>query len=220
MNPIALVFIVIVLISVGVYFGTKKDDKKKPAASGGAGGAGGAADKRRDEKTPADDFSGGSMIHLDRHHVKCGDDGLTGFNLTKPDEGKIQYKYKCLDGIDSAPGALKNTGANDWGGNNAIYLDRHNVDCDKAPVNEFKLTRPTAGQIAYDYKCSSKKAAGACRDVDVKGTVKGKAGKTDSMVNVDVACNKDEVLTKFRFYRADHDTPNETAGYKYTCCKM
>ena len=33
----AIVVVLIVLISVGVYFGTKKDDDKKPPASGGAG---------------------------------------------------------------------------------------------------------------------------------------------------------------------------------------
>ena len=38
---VAIVLVLIVLISVGVYFGTqKKDDDKKPPASDGAGGAG------------------------------------------------------------------------------------------------------------------------------------------------------------------------------------
>ena len=215
----AMVSIVVVVIAIGLYFGTKKKDNGGGVGPGGAGPGGAGTDKRRDEKTPPNEFAGGSMIHLDRHHVKCGDDGLSSIKLAMDGDSNMLYKYKCLDGIDSPSGPLKDTGANDWGGNNAIYLDRHTLDCGKAAINEFKLVRPTPSQISYNYKCSSKDSTGACRDVDVKSTVKGKAGSTGSMVDTNVACAKDEVLTNFKFYRVEHDTPNETAGYKYKCCK-
>ena len=219
---ILLLLIILGGVGAGVYFGTqkKKDDDDDDNDDDDDTGTGGGGDKRRDEKTPPNDFANGSMIHLDRHHVKCDDDGLSGMNLMMEGDSKMTYKYKCLDGIDSPPGPLKSTNPNDWGGNNAIYLDRHFVDCGKAPVTEFKLVRPTSSQIAYHYKCSTKEASGACRDVDVKSTVKGKVGKTDSMMNTNVACNKDEVLTNFRFYRANANTTDEVAAYKYKCCKM
>lgn len=50
----------------------------------------------------------------------------------------------------------KNTPANDWGGGNSFYLDRHDVICDtNSALNEFHLTRPTPNQIQINYACNS-----------------------------------------------------------------
>jgi len=46
------------------------------------------------------------------------------------------------------------TPANDWGGGNSIYLDRHDVSCNENEViSKVHLTRPTGGEISYQYKC-------------------------------------------------------------------
>lgn len=54
---------------------------------------------------------------------------------------------KCVD---------RTTIANDWGGGNSIFLDRHNVQCKPNEVlSGFQLSRPKGDQIAYKYKCCS-----------------------------------------------------------------
>jgi hypothetical protein len=198
-------------------------EEETPDTSAGAGAGAGSAtptDPRRDESTPANDFAGGSMIHLDRHTVDCGDDGLTGFSLDMEGTDKMLYNYKCRDGIDGTLEAEKDTGSNDWGSNNVIYLDRHTLDCGKKPIAKFKLERPASNKIMYKYTCNATEATGACRDVDVVSTVTGKRHKTDTLMEADPQCESDEVLTKFKHYRANPDTSNEVAAYSYKCCKM
>ncbi len=162
------------------------------------------------------------MIHLDRHNVTCGDDGLVGFSLKKTGNNKMLYEYTCRDDINTPLEAQKNTGSNDWGNNNTIYLDRHTMDCGKKAIGEFKLTRPANNKIMYNYKCSGKATTGTCReDLMVTSTKTGHGNnKTTSLDDVHPKCNDDEVLTKARFLRHNPNTPSETGSYKYTCCKM
>jgi hypothetical protein len=174
----------------------------------------------RDEATPENDFAGGSMIYLDRHNVDCKADGLTGFSLDMKGTDKMLYNYKCRDGIGGTLSAEKNSGPNDWGGNNVIYLDRHTLDCGKKPINQFKLYRPNANQIAYKYKCNETEAKGDCTEREVISTVTGKSNNTATLIEADPQCQEGEVLTKFKHFRANANTPSESAGYKYTCCKM
>jgi len=48
----------------------------------------------------------------------------------------------------------KTTPANDDGGGNAIYLDRHHVECGDDAINRLHLYRPSMSQIAYEYGCT------------------------------------------------------------------
>ena len=198
-------------------------EEETPDTSAGAGAGAGSAtptDPRRDESTPANDFAGGSMIHLDRHTVDCGDDGLTGFSLDMEGTDKMLYNYKCRDGIDGTLEAEKDTGSNDWGSNNVIYLDRHTLDCGKKPIAKFKLERPASNKIMYKYTCNATEATGACEEREVVSTVTGTQDKTATLMEADPQCESDEVLTKFKHYRANPDTSNEVAAYSYKCCKM
>ena len=194
-------------------------EDETPDTSAGAGAAT-PTDPRRDESTPANKFAGGSMIHLDRHTVDCDDDGLTGFSLDMEGTDKMLYNYKCRDGIDGTLEAEKDTGSNKWGNNKVIYLDRHTLDCGKKPIAKFKLYRPASNKIAYNYTCNATEATGACEEREVVSTVTGKRHKTDTLMEADPQCESDEVLTKFKHYRANPNTPSESAAYRYTCCKM
>ena len=196
---------------------------EEPPVTGAGAGADADADEVviRAEKTTENDAAGGSMIHLDRHNVTCGEDGLVGFSLKKTGNNKMLYEYTCRDDINTPLEAQKNTGSNDWGGNNNIYLDRHTMDCGKKAIGEFKLTRPANNKIMYNYKCSGKATTGTCReDLMVTSTKTGHGNnKTTSLDDVHPKCNDDEVLTKARFLRHNPGA-NETGSYKYTCCKM
>ena len=207
-------------VASAMSMGGSEDDSGADTGAGAGAGAATPTDPRRDESTPANAYSNGSMIHLDRHTVDCGDDGLTGFSLDMEGTDKMLYNYKCRDGIDGTLEAEKDTGSNDWGNNNAIYLDRHTLNCGKKPIAKFKLERPANNRIMYKYTCNATEATGACREVDVVSTVTGKQNKTDTLMEADPQCESDEVLTKFNHYRANPNTPSESAAYKYTCCKM
>ncbi|ABY27940.1 hypothetical protein OtV5_143 [Ostreococcus tauri virus OtV5] len=167
-----------------------------------------------DAQTPANDWGGGNMIYLDRHTLDCGDDGLNQFRLGRPTGNQIQYKYKCLDGINSPANINKDTGSNDWGGGNTIFLDRHNVNCDKNPIAKFRLVRPAGDKIRYDYTCNSKQVSGACRDVNT-------GWNQESNMNIyldrhDVKCDAGEVITQFKLNRDGQGK----FRYDYKCCKM
>ena len=170
--------------------------------------------KLRDAKTPSNDWGGGNMIFLDRHTLDCGDDGLNQFKLGRPSGNRIQYSYKCLEGINSSANIKKDTGANDWGGGNTIFLDRHNVNCGKNPITKFRLVRPAGNKIRYDYTCNSKKVGGACRDVNT-----GWNQESDKNIYLDrhnVKCNPNEVITQFKLNRDGKGK----FRYDYKCCKM
>ena len=168
----------------------------------------------RDAQTPANDWGNGNMIFLDRHTLDCDDDGLNQFRLGRPTGNQIQYKYKCLDGINSTANINKDTGSNDWGGGNTIFLDRHDVNCDKNPIAKFRLARPADDKIRYDYTCNSKKVSGACRNADT-------GWNEENSMNIyldrhDVTCNAGEVITQFKLQRDGQGK----FRYDYKCCEM
>ena len=111
-----------------------------------------------------------ALMYLDRHNVDCGSDGINGFSFDRVDDQNHQYNYKCLssEGMGTST-SLKGSGSNDWGGNSVIYLDRHTVDCGIKTITQFKLTRPSAVQIEYSYKCNDTETTGDCRELDVVG---------------------------------------------------
>jgi hypothetical protein len=166
------------------------------------------------KSTTADDWGEGNSLYLDRHDVDCGDDGLRQFRLGRPSATQINYSYMCKEGIDS-PGTDKNSGANDWGEGNSVYLDRHNVDCGNKPIARFRLVRPADDKIQYDYRCSNKAATGSCRDVNTELNDEGE-GNSVYLDRHDVKCNPDEVITQFKL----NPDGQGKFRYGYKCCKM
>ena len=163
--------------------------------------------------TGANDWGGGNSIYLDRHNLDCGNDGLSRFKLERPSGNRIRYAYTCKEGINSA-GTNKNSGSNDWGGGNTVYLDRHNVDCGTKPIAQFKLVRPAGNKIRYDYRCSNRPSTGPCR-----GANTGWNQESSQNIYLDrhnVQCNSDEVITQFKLNRNGQGK----FRYDYTCCKM
>jgi hypothetical protein len=209
--------------------GDGDDDKKKSqlGPTGPTGPTGPSPVVIRDEQTTENDAGStgheNSMVHLDRHNVTCGEDGLVGFSLKKTGTDQMFYEYTCRDDINTPLEDEKNTGSNDEGQNNTIFLDRHAMDCGKKAIGQFRLNRPAAGQIMYQYRCSGKATTGTCREGLVAASTKTghSSTKTTSLDDVHPKCNDDEVLTKAQFQI--HQIPGEpdtTGSYKYTCCKM
>ena len=168
----------------------------------------------RDAQTQANDWGGGNSIFLDRHTLDCGDDGINQFKLGRPKGNQIQYSYKCVEGINSPANINKDTGANDWGGGNTIFLDRHNVNCGENPISKFRLVRPRPNQIRYDYTCNSAKIKGQCRDSNT-----GWNQESNMHIYLDrhnVKCEDDEVITQFKLNRDGKGK----FRYDYKCCQL
>ena len=209
---VMLCFFLCLTSSVGAYAmsGSGSGPAPAPSPSSGSGSY-----KLRDAKTEANEMGGGNdAIFLDRHLVDCDDDGLNQFKLGRPSETQISYSYKCLDGIDSPANIEKNSGANDWGGGNTIFLDRHNVDCGDNPIAKFKLVRPTEHTIRYDYTCNSKKVTGSCTDLNTGWNEE--SDKNIFLDRHDVKCDDNQVITQFKLNRDG----NGKFRYDYKCCEM
>lgn len=170
--------------------------------------------KLRQEQTRPNDWGGGNSIYLDRHTVNCKKDGLNQFQLRRPRGNQINYKYKCLDGVDAPSNTKRNTGSNDWGGGNTIYLDRHHVDCKGKPIANFRLVRPANNKLRYDYQCNNLKTTGQCRDTNSGWNQE--SANTIYLDRHNVQCNSDEVITKFNLVR----NGKGKFRYNYKCCKM
>lgn len=168
----------------------------------------------KNAQTPPNHWGNGNAIYLDRHSVDCGMNGINQFHLRRPRGNQINYKYKCLTGINAVANIHRNTGTNDWGGGNTIFLDRHDVQCNKHPIARFRLVRPKGNKLRYNYTCNSKKSTGPCRKLDTGWNQESKHNIYLDRHNV--KCNKDEVLTRFKLRRNGRGK----FRYDYTCCRM
>lgn len=165
--------------------------------------------------TGLNDEGNGNAVYLDRHNLTCDSNGIKRFRLVRDGKGKYRYDYTCSSGGDLGASTSKNTGFNDEGGGNMIYLDRHNIDCGVDGVlSQFKLNRSGQNQYRYDYSCLASKKPLQCRDVTTPGNDDG-GGNAVYLDRHDISCNDDETVNQFRLVRPT----NNTIQYKYKCCK-
>jgi hypothetical protein len=226
MSQAAIIGVVVLMMMMSSSVGAVAlmmggDDGPSSPGPSSPGPSSSSIDSRISKSTPENVFAEGSLIHLDRHDITCGaSQGISGFTLKKVGNDKMKYDYKCLDIPGGALGPRKDTGPQEWGDNSVIVLDRQHLDCGKNAIAEFGLYRPADDKLSYEYKCSTKEAAGTCREVDAVSPTKTDTIKIDTLLDLNPECAKDEVMTKFRYYRAKPDTADETGAYKYTCCKL
>ena len=104
----------------------------------------------------------------------------------------------------------RSTRANDWGGGNSIYLDRHNVDCANKALKGFHLRRPRGNQLQYKYQCG-----GATTDASIRknsGTNHWGGGHTLYLDRHRVDCGPNP-LHQFKLVRPNH----HSIRYNYKC---
>lgn len=114
--------------------------------------------------TPWNDPGGFSAIHLDRHDINCGDNGLlhqvkidTRYN---PDQ--IRYNYTCVYPQFPASAHAKTVCSDlktqpNKAGKTTNYLDKHSLYCPAGQgLSRYKLTtEKDATKYSYDYRCCS-----------------------------------------------------------------
>ena len=107
-------------------------------------------------KTNAFSYGGNwNMVYLDRQVVQCNNQATQPFSsLRLFGSGKnLTYQYNCCR--NSLPVRCRNvhTPFNDDGRGNAVYLDRHNVQChDNEFLTRLHLVR-SPPRVRYNYKC-------------------------------------------------------------------
>lgn len=112
--------------------------------------------KKKQYKTPFDSDGNGNTVYLDRQNVDCKEQYLNSFQLQRDGRGKkVQYKYTCCEMPEEKTCISKATTMNNDGGGNAIYLDRHIVQCgDDQSLSQFKLVRGGNNKkYQYQYTC-------------------------------------------------------------------
>lgn len=166
--------------------------------------------------TPANDWGGGNTVYLDRHNVECGGGrGIQGFNLSRYGEPYMYYSYRCTNGGDLHPRYGRDSGFNDEGGGNVIYLDRHGIDCGgDGVVSQFNLTRSGQNSYRYNYQCAKSKYPLQCRTITTNADSDG-GGNVVYLDRQHVNCAADEALSYFQLYRPT----GNTIAYQYRCCK-
>jgi hypothetical protein len=180
----------------------------------------------REYSTNPDEDGGGSVLYLDRQNVDCEDDALNGFQLErKADESgnldRLSYSVSCLDGVNSGTTDMKDTSTG-IADRKTWFLDRHEVDCERAPISKFKLNRPSQSLMNYEYKCSTLEHTGECRNLQTEFSNDG-GGSAHNLDRHDLKCNKGEAMTSFKLIRNPLErrhTEGDRIAYKYTCCKM
>ena len=104
----------------------------------------------------------------------------------------------------------RSTRANDWGGGNSIYLDRHNVDCGNKALKGFHLRRPRGNQINYKYQCGGATSGAGIRKNS--GTNHWGGGHTLYLDRHRVDCGPNP-LHQFKLVRPNH----HSIRYNYKC---
>ena len=160
------------------------------------------------------DEGGGNAVYLDRHNVNCDSNGVKRFHLARDGQGQYKIEYTCSSGGELGSPVDKDTGYNDEGGGNVIYLDRHNVDCGANNVlSQFQLGR-SENQYRYNYKCAPSKKPITCREVTTPANEDG-GGNAVYLDRHDLSCEADEVMNRFQLTRPSENT----IQYKFNCCK-
>jgi hypothetical protein len=171
----------------------------------------------RGYNTNADEDGGGNVVYLDRQHVNCGNDAITRFQLTRAGANTINYRVHCMEGVDSGKSNWKYTTADEDGGGDVRYLDRHKVDCGDKAISDFWLKNQGDGTMKYAFKCSDLvHDNNMCYETITPFDEDGDG----NMVYLDrhnVECGEGYALTSFGLERNSNDN---RIAYRYNCCRM
>ena len=168
---------------------------------------------------------GANMLYLDRHRMHCGGPGqiLSMFHLQTAGM-YMRYQYKCCNLKDQRICRLqrRSTPFNYDGYGNAIYLDRHTVDCGNTGfINDIRMERmPHQRKIRYSYYCCMLKSAwsgkSSCYMSHTSMTDDGN-GRVYYLDRQTVSCKSGYALSYFRLFR---NWTGTKWAYHYRCCKV
>ena len=158
----------------------------------------------------------GNTIYLDRHDPNCGNKkGMTKWHLTHNGKGKVRVNYGCVDDHRSGNAVNHYTGWNDSGGNNHIFMDRHNVDCGHKAITNMKWShngkKGRKFKVRFNYKCGTS----AGKDCEEKSTKADEIG--NNYIYLDrhnVTCPQGKYLSRWKLQNAG----GNKMRVDYRCC--
>ena len=111
-------------------------------------------------RTNAFSYSGNwNLIFLDRQTVQCDPRAVQPINSLRmiTSGHQLTYQYDCCHSSAPVRCYWKYTPFNSDGHGNAIFLDRHNVQCNSHRdfLTHLHLTRSPPHRFRYNYKCCS-----------------------------------------------------------------
>lgn len=131
---------------------------------------------------------------------------------------KYRYQYTCCTSPLPCNHQTRSTPFSHDGGGNAVYLDRHNVECfNKNFIRSFRLNRNRRGKkIRYRYGCCNVPNIHKATYIDSTPWNSDGGGKTIFLDRHHVKCNRGYGLSKFRLKRSkDH-----TNRYEFSCTSV
>lgn len=170
-----------------------------------------------------------SIFDFANIEVDCPIDSvLTYFNYSIKKDEYIKIYYNCMRITDNILLRIsKSTNWNDINSRNqAIYLDRHNVECDDGTVlTSFKLnTNNSNKQIRYDYECAYIKFKDLldCDTNDISGSAKQLKNHESYNLNDSYAGNNSisrRFLKKFQLISDWNTGSGNKIYFKYKTCR-
>ena len=132
--------------------------------------------------------------------------------------GGLIFANKKKDDSSSTSNNLRsaNTGFNEQGAGNVVYLDRHNVTCNGDGLNRFQLkTDHDNATMQYEYKCLTGLDTNGISENSTTADVDGDPPHTVYLDRHTVDCDN-KPITQFKL---DRRIDGEWKGifYKYTC---
>lgn len=91
----------------------------------------------------------------------------------------------------------KQTNKDDMG-DSTFFLDRHNVQCDKDPLQGFQL-KVASGKVGYDYTCAKGGQFTAPQEMTTE--MKDDGGNFWYLQQIDVDCGPHRAISQFNLYR-------------------
>tara|TARA_Y200000002_G_scaffold321614_1_gene281866 strand:+ start:2607 stop:3455 length:849 start_codon:yes stop_codon:yes gene_type:complete len=170
----------------------------------------------KEKSTGANDWGGGNTIYWDRHPMKCETGVFNQWQLTEPvKNGKIEFKYKCLEDTGITSSKSKQTDCKGDNGGDARYLREHDVDCEGSPLTNIVYGHKACGRrgMNYSYNCGNK-TSDTCRDANTEWA--DLLRKSTDLTSHNLKCNDNEYLSRFKLVK---NTTDDRYRYDYKCCK-
>jgi hypothetical protein len=178
------------------------------------------------QRTELNAEGGGNIVYLDRHNVQCPSGTVMSQWRLGRDAPRslININYGCSS-ISTELGSCSSqeTVLNADGGGNSVYLDRHNVACNRHGVTnrvmtEWKLSRAGTNdkmQVLYQC-CDVPTGLDSCEDMETPLNDDG-GGNSVYFDRHNVKCPANKVMTQWYLSRAG--THNKIQ-FKYQCCSV
>ncbi|GBG00371.1 hypothetical protein Rsub_13261 [Raphidocelis subcapitata] len=134
--------------------------------------------------------------------------------FASPKTALMSFNYMCTDASTRSFTTFR-TGANDWGGGSTVFLDRHNVDCGANRVlNEWKLVRPSANQIAIQYVCGFVPTRTTNCELRATAWSSNGRGQVNFLDRHSVYCPGDKMINRWQV----QNDKNSNIRFLFNCC--